>query len=91
MSPKTKFNLIALALALPIIAVEGYGLSDKTGAEKTLVEAGYTPVSYEGHRIFGCGKGDLFRDSFKVKNQQGGTTEVTVCKGILKGSTVRFG
>ncbi len=76
--------------AFGIVGVIGYGLSDQQGAEKAINDDGrFTVTSYEGHKVLGCGKGDLYRDEFKAVNKDGKPVDIVVCKGIFKGSTVR--
>ncbi|TAL39542.1 MAG: hypothetical protein EPN97_02465 [Alphaproteobacteria bacterium] len=38
----------------------------------------------------GCGSGDFFKTKFKAVNEKGQPVEGIVCKGILKGSTIRY-
>lgn len=86
----TKFQIAITAAAIPLGLGAFYGLSDEQGARDTLTKAGYTDAQYKGHSVFGCGKGDLFKDSFSVKNPQGQRIDTVVCRGIFKGSTIRF-
>jgi hypothetical protein len=83
------FALAAAGVALAAVGIVGF--SDEAGARQTLENAGYTPVEYQGHTILGCGGGDLFKDKFTVENPKGDVVEVTVCQGLFKDSTIRFG
>ena len=64
--------------------------TDPAGATKTLEDAGYTNVKAQGYSWFGCGKGDLYHTEFKANNVNGKQVSGVVCKGVFKGSTIRF-
>lgn len=80
-----------IAATFGVAGVSVFGLSDQKGAEKVLSDDGrFSIVEYTGHNFMGCGRGDLWRDEFKVKNNSGKETNVVVCQGIFKGGTVRI-
>lgn len=64
--------------------------SDGSGARKVLSAQGMTNIEITGHSFFSCGKDDSFSTGFKATSVNGQQVEGTVCKGIFKGSTVRF-
>ena len=63
---------------------------DPEGASQTLTNAGFEPTDVGGYAWFSCGKGDLWHTKFKAKNPQGKEVSGAVCKGLMKGSTIRF-
>jgi hypothetical protein len=63
---------------------------DPAGATRTLDNAGFSHAETTGYGWFKCGKGDLWHTNFKAQNPNGKEVTGTVCKGLLKGSTVRF-
>ena len=64
--------------------------TDVQSAKVTLEGLSLKPVKVGGYGWFACGKGDVFATNFTAENAQGHTVSGTVCKGWLKGSTVRF-
>lgn len=50
---------IAIILTLP-------SCTDKQGATKALLDAGYHPISVGGYAFLGCGEGDIYHTKFKV-------------------------
>lgn len=66
------------------------GLPDPDGAYHVLETNGYSFISITGRRVFGCGEGDVFRTGFTAKSPNGQSVTGVVCKGILKGHTIRF-
>lgn len=78
-----------LAAGVACAGVLGVGLSDEDGARNALLKQGWEPVQSQGHVIFGCGEGDLYRNKFTARNPQGKEVEVVVCRSPLKGSTIR--
>lgn len=75
---------IAFALASAI------GITDPSGATKTLEAQGFDAVKAGGLAPLQCGTGDLFHTKFTAKNSKGDEIGGVVCKGIFKGSTIRF-
>lgn len=65
------------------------GFSDEARAASTLRDQGWEPIQHEGKAMLACGEGDIYRDKFIAKNPQGQQVEVVVCRGLLKGATVR--
>lgn len=84
---KTKILLVAAALALT-------ACSDGPSAVRTLARQGYTNITTTGYSFFGCdmGKnsGDTFSTGFEATAPNGEHVSGVVCKGFLKGSTVRL-
>ena len=86
-----KGMLIGMAGAFAIAAaLNNPHWQDPEGAEKTLKDADYDVVQTGGYDWFKCGKGDLWHTHFVIRNEKGKEVEGTVCKGIWKGSTIRF-
>ena len=86
---------VFLTAALGVVAVNGYGLSDQKSAEKVLADdERFTVQEYKGHNIrniMDCGRGDLWRDEFKViRNKTGKETTVVVCQSLFQAGTVRI-
>ena len=77
---KRMMLLAALAMA---------GCSDARNAERVLADQGYTNVHDTGWAMFGCGGDDTFKTKFTATAPGGGEVHGVVCKGLLKGSTVR--
>ncbi len=68
-------------------------MTDNDGAIETVEKAGFNDVEATGYGWFSCGvgeQGELWRTDFKATNQNGEEVTGTVCKGFLKGSTIRF-
>lgn len=65
--------------------------TDSKGAVQAIENSGLQPVSTDGYAFFGCGKDDQFHTKFTAKRTSDGKIVTgVVCKGFLKGSTVRF-
>jgi hypothetical protein len=67
-----------------------FSCTDKTGAERALINAGYHPIEVGGYALFCCGQDDNFATKFKAYSPD--STRIVigcVCKGILKKSTIR--
>jgi hypothetical protein len=95
MSKITALSLIApLGLMGAWVATASLGGCSDEGvhspAGETLRNTGLTPVEVGGYGWFDCGQGDVFATRFTATNAEGREVQGTVCKGILKGSTVRF-
>jgi hypothetical protein len=88
-SLKSTFAISAIALAVGLSFTNPLW-TDPAGATKTLDDGGFTQIQTGGYSWFGCGKGDLYHTEFKAKNAQGKEVSGVVCKGLFKGSTIRF-
>lgn len=65
--------------------------TDSVDAQRVLEDSGYTEVRTGGYSVFGCdGKSDNFATSFQAKSPNGRPVSGAVCKGFLKGSTIRL-
>lgn len=78
-----RFLLVVLLLLVP-------ACSDEPGAERALLDAGYTNISLTGYEWFGCGKDDGWSTGFTATGPSGRRVEGVVCSGVLKGSTIRL-
>ena len=84
----TNTFLLVAGLAVPTTLIVGF--EDQEGARETLENADYVVTEVGGKDYFSCGNGDIYRTHFKALNQKGKEVEGTVCKGLFKGSTIRF-
>lgn len=66
------------------------GCSDAPGARKTLAQQGYSDVKIKGWALFGCAESDSYNTEFQATSPGGSTVTGNVCKGFLKGATVRL-
>ncbi|WP_372395258.1 hypothetical protein ABMY26_06515 (plasmid) [Azospirillum sp. HJ39] len=76
---------IALASVLLVAAC-----SDPENARRTVENSGIAEVRAGGYSWFGCGKGDFYATSFTGIGPNGRPVSGVVCRGILKGATIRF-
>ena len=91
MSTKTKFNLVSIGLMAGLVAAFCNPLwVVPAGATDTLDSHGFTNIETTGYSWFGCGRGDLWHTKFTATNQNGKEVSGVVCKGLLKGSTMRL-
>lgn len=63
---------------------------DTQGTTELLKKNGYTDIVIHGYEYFGCDKNDVFHTAFTAKNSNGVVIDGLVCKGFMKGSTIRF-
>lgn len=77
--------LIAVIAALALTAC-----TSEESAVKALTSAGYSDITITGYGWFDCSEDDTFATRFKAKGPTGQAVEGTVCKGMLKGSTIRL-
>lgn len=66
------------------------GCHDDDSAKKILTNSNFKEIKITGYRFFGCDKSDLFHTGFEAINQNNVKVTGVVCKGFLKGSTIRF-
>ena len=57
---------------------------------RLLAAQGFTDIKPGGYTLFGCGEDDIFRTRFSARSQDGYIVKGQVCRGLFKGSTVRF-
>lgn len=79
-------------LIILVILCIGLGsCTNKKGARKALLDAGYHPIKVGGHAFFGCGKGDTYATKFKAYSPDSSRIVTgCVCQGLLKGKTIRL-
>ena len=53
-------------------------------------DMGFTDVKLGGPSFFGCADEDGFTRTFTAKNAAGRPVQGVICKGLLKGATVRI-
>lgn len=82
-------KLIVILLTVLLCCVS---CTDEEGARKALLDAGYKPISVGGYDAFAGSKGDTYVTKFKAYSPNDSTRIVTgvVCRGVLKGSTIRL-
>lgn len=78
------FGVVAMHVTAPLWA------TNPDAARQTLINAKQEPDKVGGYGWFKCG-GDIWATRFTLKPQEGKQpVRGTVCKGILKGSTIRY-
>lgn len=94
MTPKAEkiIKNTVLGLSLCAVAAMAFPYRDAEGAKETLQKGTeLTDIQIKEDRsFFGCGKGDIFRTTFTAKNTKGQQVDGVVCKGLFKGSTIRY-
>lgn len=83
---------IYLSTIFALAGAVGFPYQDRAGAKETLETAtNLHDIQIRDERAwFDCGKGDLFKTKFAAKNDKGQEVDGVVCKGLLKGSTIRY-
>ncbi len=81
---------IVCVLLLGAGALSFMGLRDTDGAKRILENNGYTEVKVSDDFTLGCAKNEIYRTHFEALSPAGKFVTGTVCKGIVKGSTIRF-
>lgn len=85
-----------LMLAFTGVATVGalsFPYRDPAGARDTLEKTtSLQKIEIKDSRAWfgGCGSGDFFKTKFKAVSEKGQPVEGIVCRGILKGSTIRY-
>ena len=65
--------------------------TDPDNARRVLEDNGYTEVQTGGYAAFSCdAKSDTYATAFAAKSPNGRLVSGAVCKGLLKGSTIRL-
>ena len=64
--------------------------TSKDSAEKLLESQGFVDIEIGGYALFSCSDDDTFRTKFKAKTKEGEEVSGAVCKGIVKGQTIRY-
>lgn len=82
--------MMSCKLVLLLATLALVGCTDPEGAIKTASSLGLTNVRAGGYSMFACGQGDVFATSFTALSPQGRPVSGVVCKGFMKGSTVRL-
>lgn len=78
------FLIIIATMALTLAC------TDDDGTTRVLSDMGYRDIQTQGYAAFRCGQDDTFATGFRATAPSGRTITGTVCKGLLKGSTVRI-
>ena len=91
-----KMTLVEGLIIVAIVAIFAFLIwmkwpkTDTESAVNTLTRQGYIDVEVVGASFFGCAEEDIWRTKFIATSPSGHTVEGIVCKGILKGATIRF-
>lgn len=65
--------------------------TDEKGATEALLDAGYHPIEVGGYSFFGGADDDVFKTRFKAYSPDSSRiVEGVVCRGWIKGSTIRM-
>lgn len=89
MSMTKTMSVFLLGVALMLAGCESESVGEARAAD-TLNKAGYTNVAITGWRWIGCGRDDIFQYGFTATGPSGVRTSGVVCRGLMKGSTVRL-
>ena len=81
----TLFGMIA-SIA---IALSGCEATDNHAVE-ILEKQGFTNVSLDGYPLVGCSEDDFYNRNFTATSINGQQSKGVICKGMLKGYTVRL-
>ncbi len=86
------FVVFGIMAIMTTIFLPACGACDRpTKSVEALENQGFTDIVLEGHRFFGCGKGEGSSMAFKAKNPNGKEVHGLVCCGVVgKGCTVRW-
>jgi hypothetical protein len=90
MKNRAKFIAGSLGLILTAAVSINPWMQDPQGATQTLKDNQLEPAKVGGYGWFSCGTGDIWKTRFEATNAKGATVHGTVCKGLFKGSTIRF-
>jgi len=92
MSKSSKLQVAFLAAGIALTGAAAFPYRDAEGAKATVEKTtNLQQVTIKDERsIFGCGKEDMYRTKFSAVNEKGEKVDGIVCKGIFKGSTIRY-
>ncbi len=82
-------KIILVSLVAALLSVGLTACSDRDSALRALSAQGFTNINAGGWAMFGCDEKDQFHTSFTATGPTGVPVHGVVCKGFLKGSTVR--
>lgn len=91
-SMKRSIPIQRLSMVLVLfVAMLFSACTDERGARNTLIGAGYHPMRVGGYGWASCGESDVFSTRFTAWSPDS-TRKVSgcVCRGWLKGNTIRF-
>lgn len=75
--------VMAMAVSLP-------SCTDEQGARRALLDAGFHPINVQGYGAFDCSGDDVYRTRFTALSPDSSRVVTgCVCRGWLKGSTIR--
>lgn len=66
------------------------GCTQPEEARKILEAQGLTNITITGYNAFACSEDDNYSTGFEATSVNGTRVKGTVCKGMLKGATVRY-
>lgn len=76
--------IFAIGITTPLWGV------DKHGANQILSNQGYSEIKIQGYGWFSCSSSDWFSTKFTAISPNENKVDGVVCKGLFKGSTIRF-
>ena len=79
---KRVFAIIACVICM--------GCTDPQGTTEILRSQGYHDIKITGYKFFAGGRDDWWQTGFIASTRDNVVVSGSVCKGILKGSTIRF-
>lgn len=82
--------IVITVAAFVFVATSDISCIDKDGTIALLTSQGFTNINITGYDCFSCGKGDVYHTGFTAQSPNGSFVKGTVCKGWLKGATIRF-
>jgi len=80
-----KTNLLILTTAIVLCAC-----TDVPGATEAIKNTGLEPIEVGGYDLFSCSEKETWSTKFVAQRADGTIVKGVVCRGLLKGSTVRF-
>lgn len=86
-----KIKIAAIILCILLVSCT----ANEDSTIRILENEGYTNISLTGYDWFGCGKEDISSVKFTAEKynpytKESNTVTGTVCKGVLKGYTIRY-
>jgi len=81
--------VLAVVALLIFVAIAPFACVNEEDAARQLQREGYTNVEFSGYEWFGCGRDDFYSTGFNA-TKNGQAVHGVVCKGLFKGSTIRY-
>ena len=85
------FTILILSALIPLIIFIMFALStDHDKAKQLLIDNGFTHVEITGYNYFVCSRDGVYSTDFQARTSNGTLVKGTVCRGVFKGSIIRF-